>query len=77
MMSLSSDITYLLVGHVKDGGGGNHLQVSWGCGLPSQSNTSVSYISDNVFRLDIYCMILVTVTMKLFYPIVKYNILPW
>ena len=28
MMSLSSDITYLLIGHVKEGGGGNHLRVS-------------------------------------------------
>ena len=31
MMSLSSDNTYLLISHVKDGSGGNHLQVSEGC----------------------------------------------
>ena len=29
MMSLSSDTNYLLIGHLKQGGGGSHMQVSY------------------------------------------------
>lgn len=32
MMSLSNENSYLLISHVKDGSGGNHLQVGLGCG---------------------------------------------